>query len=118
MRKWMALLLVIVLLLGLAFASAETTTDVVDLTGEWKMDYFGMTMLFSFKEDGTYEGLIDAGIDFDDGNDFSGTWEFDGTTMIIHGDDGDQSFTWDGEKLSGVMYDTEIILQRVIEPEA
>lgn len=117
MIKRMALFLVTIMLLGLACAWAETATEVADLTGDWTMDYFGIPMFIFFHEDGTYEGLIDMDVEFDEGNDFSGTWEFDGTTMIIRGDDGEQTFTWDGEKLTGVMYDNEVVIQRAVEPE-
>ena len=107
MRKFLALLLAALLLASLAGALAEAARD---MTGDWTIDYFGIPMNFTFHEDGTYEGLIAMDIQADEGNDFAGTWEFDGATCVIHGEDGDASFTWDGEKLSGVMEGTELTL--------
>lgn len=120
MRKWMATLLFLVLVFGFACAWAETAIDKVDLTGDWKMDYFGIPMFFFFYENGTFEALIDMGSHVaDDGsNGFTGDWTFDGKTLTIS-DDGSEpfTFTWDGEKLTGVMEGVEVSMIRAIEPE-
>ena len=115
MRKLAALMLSAILLLGLACAWAETAADLV---GCWTMDYFGFPMYFAFSENGTYDAMIDVDFEFDEGNYFTGTWAFDGKTLIVHGDEGDQSFTWDGEKLTGVILDTEVVMERAVSPAA
>lgn len=112
MRKLAVLLPAALVLATMVCAHAEPQEDVADLTGDWTMDYFGIPMNFTFHEDGTCEGLIAMDIQADEGNDFAGTWEFDGATCVIHGEDGDASFTWDGEKLTGVMHNTEVFLLR------
>ena len=120
MRKLFAALLAAILLLSLACAWAETATDAPDLTGStWTMDYFDIPMLFVFNEDGTFVGTIDMDIPVaDDGsNSFAGTWEFDGETLMMYGDDGDVSFTWDGEKMTGIMFDTEVYLLQALKTE-
>jgi hypothetical protein len=93
--------------------------EVYDVTGDWTMDYFGIPMSFSFRENGTFEALIDMGnLIADDGsNSFTGMWTFDGKKLTISDDSSESdetyNFTWDGEKLSGIMYDTEVSLYRV-----
>ncbi len=119
MRKFVAILLTAILLAGLVCACAETQTETVDLTGDWTMDYFGIPMVYFFYEDGTFEAIIDMDIPVaDDGsNSFPGTWEFDGTTLSLHGDDGDAELTWDGEMFTGVMFEETVNLVRAVEPE-
>lgn len=119
MRKFVAILLTAILLAGLVCACAETQTETVDLTGDWTMDYFGIPMVYFFYEDGTFEAIIDMDIPVaDDGsNSFPGTWEFDGTTLSLHGDDGDAELTWDGEKFTGVMFEETVNLVRAVESE-
>ncbi len=113
MRKFLALLLAALLLASLAGALAEAARD---MTGDWTIDYFGIPMVFHFHEDGTFEGAIDMDIPLaDDGsNSIFGQWVFDGETLTIFSETPDEaeafSFTWDGEKLSGVMEGTELTL--------
>ena len=113
MRKFLALLLAALLLASLAGALAEAARD---MTGDWTIDYFGIPMVFHFHEDGTFEGAIDMDIPLaDDGsNSIFGQWVFDGETLTIFSETPDEaeafSFTWDGEKMTGVMEGTELTL--------
>ena len=116
MRKFLAILLTAILLAGLVGALAEAAKEVDDMTGDWTCDYFTIPMIFAFNADGTFTGTIDMDIPVaDDGsNSITGEWTFDGTTLTIadpvSGENFD--FTWDGEKLTGIMYDTEIFMYR------
>ena len=125
MRKFLAILLAAILLCGFAGALAEAAADeeIYDVTGDWSIDYFTIPMIFTFNKDGTFIGTIDMDIPVaDDGsNSITGIWEFDGVTLTISDPetiDESYSFTWDGEKLSGIMYDTELFMYRVAEDEA
>ena len=117
MRKAALMLLATLLLVGFVWANAET--GIADLTGDWTMNYFGIPMYYFFYEDGTFEGMpaMDIPVAEDGSNSFTGTWEFDGTTLDMHGDDGDAQFTWDGEKLTGIMFDATVVMQRAVETE-
>lgn len=117
MRKFLAILLTAILLACLVGALAEAAQDVDDMTGDWTCDYFTIPMIFTFNADGTFIGTIDMDIPVaDDGsNSITGVWTFDGATLTIASpDDPGESydFTWDGEKLTGVMYDTEVFMYR------
>ena len=110
MRKFLAILLAALFMTCLAAALAETAADgeIYDPAGDWSVDYFGIPMIFTFKDDGTFIGAIDMDIPVaDDGsNSITGIWEFDGETLTISDPETTEetfSFTWDGEKLSGVM---------------
>ena len=124
MRKFLAILMAALLLTTLIGALAEAAADeeIYDVTGDWSIDYFTIPMIFTFNEDGTFIGTIDMDIPVaDDGsNSITGIWEFDGETLTISDPettDESYSFTWDGEKLSGVMYDTELFMYRIVEDE-
>ena len=75
-------------------------------------------MVWSFHPEGNFEGIIDMDIPVaDDGfNGITGLWTFDGETLTISDDTGASdetfTFTWDGEKLSGIMLDTEVFMFR------
>lgn len=91
------------------------------VTGDWAMDYFGIPLYIYLYEDGT--GLIliaDDSIPLaDDGsNEAVGTWEFDGETLILHGED-DLALHWDPEthQLTGEVQGTKLVMYRPIEPE-
>lgn len=122
-RIW-SLLLCAALVLGAvggAFAEpAESDSNAV-VTGDWAMDYFGIPLYIYLYEDGT--GLIliaDDSIPLaDDGsNEAAGTWEFDGETLILHGDE-DLAMHWDPEthQLTGEVQGTKLVMYRPIEPE-
>ena len=126
MRRFLAVLLTMILLASLAGAlaeAAEATDQLYDVTGDWTIDYFGIPMIFHFLEDGTFEGVIDMDIPVaDDGsNSIFGLWAFDGQTLTIFSetpeDEDAFSFVWDGEKLSGVMECTELFMYPVTETE-
>ena len=116
MRRFLAIVMIAILAAGAVCAAVgEALTDV---TGDWAMDYFSIPMIFSFDEDGTFAAVIDMDIPLaDDGsNGFTGMWAFDGETLTISDDSGQSeetvSFTWDGEKLCGVMEGTEVYMVR------
>ena len=115
MRKFLAILMVAVLVAGLAMAEGAS----FDAVGDWSMDYFGIPMIFSFLDDGTFAAVIDMDIPVaDDGsNGFTGLWVAEGDTLTISDDTGVSeetfTFTWDGEKLAGVMEETDVYLYPV-----
>lgn len=114
MRRFLTTLMAVMLLSCFIAATAEA----YDITGDWTMDYFGIPMVWSFHPEGNFEGIIDMDIPVaDDGfNGITGLWTFDGETLTISDDTGASdetfTFTWDGEKLSGIMLDTEIFMFR------
>lgn len=122
MRRFLTILMAVILLACPVSAMAEAAGTKGDMIiGDWTMDYFGIPMVFHFHENGTFEGIIDMNIPVaDDGfNGITGLWTFDGKTLTIRDNTGTSNetfnFTWDGEKLSGVMYDTQVFMSRAVQ---
>jgi len=88
MKKILAF--VISLILTLSMLCCGATAEVVDVTGEWYGDVFGMTMILTLA-DGTY--TMDLAGEAD-----GGTYSFDGTTLYMdEGTDVETQIPYDAE---------------------
>ena len=119
MRKLISLLLALVLVLGLACARAEE--DIPDLTGDWLIVWSredgDVEMFLYLYEDDTYEILpADEG---DGTGTLTGTWTFDGKTLVLTGSNGTLSLDFDGEKfqLTGEDDGAPVTVTLPVEPE-
>ena len=118
MRKLICLCLTLLLTLGVLCAHAEPA----DLTGDWALDYFGIPMYVFLYGDGTMEMIFaqeDVAAADDGSNSMTGTWEFDGATLILRNENGDTAFAWDeaSQTLTCDYEGAQMVMYRPIEPE-
>lgn len=111
MKKLLALLLALLLACGLVCAQAEeAATDT--MLGSWTCEYMGIPLYCLLFEDNTFEAMIGEDLPIEEKN-LSGTWEFDGETVILHCADQDLSFAWDGNTLNGELFGVPVALESV-----
>lgn len=110
MKKWIAVLLVLVLAACLACAQAGTLTE-ADLAGSWYTDYEGLVPIHCFLyEDKTFEAAVTEDLPIEEMS-IVGTWEYDGETLTLHCEAGDLPFLWNGEALTGELFGLQVELR-------
>ena len=60
MKKIISLLLVVILSFGLVACGASKTEIISPIVGTWESEAYGLTMIYMFEKDGTYENFIDS----------------------------------------------------------
>ena len=84
MKKFLALLLALVLCCGLACAYADVL-EADDLVGNWYAeDEELIPFVLTLNSDQTFEAVIDADLPIEE-NHIEGTWEFDGAAILSYG---------------------------------
>ena len=110
MKKRIAVLLVLILAACFACAQAGALTE-ADLPGSWYTEYEGLIPIHCFLyEDKTFEAAITEDLPIEEMS-IAGTWEYDGETLILHCGDGDLSFLWNGEALTGELFGLQVELR-------
>lgn len=103
MKKFLALLLALVLCCGLACAYADVL-EADDLVGSWYAeDEELIPFVLTLNSDQTFEAVIDADLPIEE-NHIEGTWEFDGAALTLHCADKDLALTLDGAALVGDLF--------------
>ena len=116
MRKLIAILTILTLILGLAGAQAESA-DNNFLISDWSLIYtydgtiYAEQTLFIY-EDGTFEVM-------DENESKKGTWTFDGEKLVLTLDDIPLELKWNKEadQLDGTYSGMDVTMVRPIEPE-
>ena len=95
MKKIFSGIIAMILLISVLCTGAMA--EAADITGDWYADFYGMTMTMTLNEDGSYIMLMD--IDEEDSSE--GTWEFDGSNLIMDkGTDDEMTLAYDPEAVS------------------
>ena len=109
MKKFITVLLIVILAACFACAQAGTLTD-ADLPGSWYTEYEGLIPIHCFLyEDRTFEAAITEDLPIEEMS-IAGTWEYDGETLILHCENGDLSFLWNGQALTGELFGLQVEL--------
>lgn len=109
MKKYITVLLIVILAACFACAQAGTLTD-ADLPGSWYTEYEGLIPIHCFLyEDRTFEAAITEDLPIEEMS-IAGTWEYDGETLILHCENGDLSFLWNGQALTGELFGLQVEL--------
>ena len=109
MKKCITVLLIVILAACFACAQAGTLTD-ADLPGSWYTEYEGLIPIHCFLyEDRTFEAAITEDLPIEEMS-IAGTWEYDGETLILHCENGDLSFLWNGQALTGELFGLQVEL--------
>ena len=83
MRKWIAVLMVLMMILGTACALAEEEEKIEDLTGGWELYAGGQSELYVYLErDGTFRSVSSEDT-WDRDSITEGTWTYDGTELTL-----------------------------------
>lgn len=109
MKKFITVLLIVILAACFACAQAGTLTD-ADLPGSWYTEYEGLIPIHCFLyEDRTFEAAITEDLPIEEMS-IAGTWEYDGETLILHCENSDLSFLWNGQALTGELFGLQVEL--------
>ena len=109
MKKFIAVVLIVILVACLACAQASTLTE-ADLLGSWYTEYEELIPIHCFLyEDKTFEAMITDDLPIEEMS-ITGTWEYDGETLILHCEAGDLPFLWNGEALTGELFGLQVKL--------
>ena len=96
MRKRIAVLMVLAIILGTVCAFAEEE-EAEDLAGEWELYVGGQSRLYVYLErDGTFRGVSSEDT-WDKDSITEGTWTYDGTELALTAEGETLLFTRDGE---------------------
>ena len=103
MKKFLALLLALVLCCGVACAQAATLTK-DDLVGNWYTVYEDVIPIYLvLNENQTFDAFIPADLPIEE-KAFDGTWDFDGAALTLHCADKDIPLTLDGIAFVGELF--------------
>lgn len=95
MRKRIAVMLALAMILGTACAFAEEEEETEDLTGGWELYVGGQSELYVYLErDGTFQGVSSEDT-WDRDSITEGTWTYDGTEMTLTAEDAPLTFVRD-----------------------
>lgn len=95
MKKILSGMTVLILILSALCTSA--LAEASDVTGEWYTNFYGISMTMTLNDGGNYTMQIDM-----EGEEPSeGTWEFDGTALVMDkGSDTEMTLSYDSETVS------------------
>lgn len=94
MRKWIAVLMVLMMILGTACALAEEEEEIEDLTGGWELYAGGQSELYVYLErDGTFRSVSSEDT-WDRDSITEGTWTYDGTELTLAAENETLSFIY------------------------
>ena len=109
MKRFIAVLMTVILAACLACAQAGTLTE-ADLPGSWYTEYEGLLPIHCFLyEDKTFEAAVTEDLPIEEMS-IAGTWEYDGETLILHSEDADLTFLWNGKTLTGELFGLKVEL--------
>ena len=97
MRKWIAVLMVLAMILGMACVLAEEEEEAEDLAGGWELYVGGESQMYVYLErDGTFRGVSSEDT-WDRDSITEGTWTYDGTDLTLTAGDVPLTFVRDGK---------------------
>ena len=109
MKRFIAVLMTVILAACLTCAQAGTLAE-ADLPGSWYTEYEGLLPVHCFLyEDKTFEAVVTEDLPIEEMS-IAGSWEYDRETLILHCDDGDLTFLWNGEALTGELFGLQVEL--------
>lgn len=95
MKKTLSVMTALILILSALCTGVLAET--ADITGEWYASFFGVTMILTLNESGSYTMQMDMEGEEPD----EGAWEFDGATLVMDKDsDTEIAFVYDPETVS------------------
>lgn len=95
MKKILSGMTVLTLILSVLCSGA--LGEAIDVTGEWYANFYGISMTMTLNDSGSYTMQMDM-----EGEEPSdGTWEFDGTALVMDkGTDDEMTLSYDSEAVS------------------
>ena len=97
MRKWIAVLMVLAMILGMACVLAEDEEEAEDLAGGWELYVGGESQVYVYLErDGTFRGVSSEDT-WNRDSITEGTWTYDGTDLTLTAGDVPLTFVRDGK---------------------
>ena len=97
MRKWIAVMLALAMILSTACALAEEEEEAEDLAGGWELYVGGESQMYVYLErDGTFRGVSSEDT-WDRDSITEGTWTYDGTDLTLTAEDTPLTFVRDGK---------------------
>lgn len=95
MKKILSSMIVLTLILSVLCSGA--LGEAIDVTGEWYANFYGISMTMTLNDSGSYTMQMDM-----EGEEPSdGTWEFDGTALVMDMDsDTEMTLSYDSEAIS------------------